>query len=100
MKIFLDDLRTAPDGWEVARDYNDMIRLLTANRNNISEISLDYDLDNVRNGLNVCEWIVTNNCWPKKIIIHSSHRTGVKYMKELLKKNKPEDTELILSPRL
>lgn len=100
MKVFLDDFRHAPAGWEVARDYNDMIRILSQNKGKVTDISLDYDLDSIRNGYNVCEWLVNNNYWPESIIIHSSHATGPKKMKELLEKNAPNTTKIELSPRL
>jgi hypothetical protein len=42
MKIFLDDIRTAPDGWVLARWPEDVIDLLKTGE--VEEISLDHDL--------------------------------------------------------
>jgi hypothetical protein len=44
MKIFLDDLRPAPDGWTLAKTAIDAILLLEAEAGNVDEISLDHDL--------------------------------------------------------
>lgn len=80
MNIFLDDARPCPDGYTATRDYNDFVRLVLANKENIDTISLDYDLDSVRTGLNAAEFLVRNEICPKKIIIHSNSDYGAKRM--------------------
>lgn len=49
MKLFLDDERTAPDGWETIRpgDFKDFF---TRNKNKIEAISFDHDLGYNENG--------------------------------------------------
>lgn len=42
MKLFVDDLRKAPDGWELARTNTDAIQFLATGE--VDEISLDHDI--------------------------------------------------------
>lgn len=42
MKLWLDDLRPAPDGWIWAKTVPEAIEIL--NSHNVSEVSLDHDL--------------------------------------------------------
>ncbi len=42
MKVFLDDIRPAPDGWVLARWPEDVIELMKSGE--VEEISLDHDL--------------------------------------------------------
>lgn len=42
MKLFVDDLRKPPDGWEVARTNTDAIRILATCP--VDEVSLDHDI--------------------------------------------------------
>lgn len=42
MKLYVDDLRQPPEGWEVARTITDAIRILATGM--VDEISLDHDI--------------------------------------------------------
>lgn len=42
MKLFIDDLRQPPDGWQVARTNTEAIRILATV--NVEEVSLDHDI--------------------------------------------------------
>ena len=54
--------------------YDEMIRLLTENKGNIANISLDHDLGEIRSGYDVCKWMVENEVYPtNSITIHSSN---------------------------
>lgn len=87
MNIFLDDVRPCPDGYLVARDYNDFVRLVSDNKDNIDTVSLDYDLDSVRTGFDAAKFLVENKIMPKKICIHSNSTSGVKLIYKYLKEN-------------
>lgn len=88
VNIFLDDYRPPLRNFEVARDYNDFIRLVNQNKNNIGIISFDYDLDSVKTGLDAAKYIIENNIVVEKLRIHSSH-SNRKKIYELLKENYP-----------
>jgi hypothetical protein len=42
MKVFVDDLRPCPPGWELARSITEAIRFLATRE--VKEISLDHDI--------------------------------------------------------
>lgn len=79
MKVFLDDIRTAPYGWVKTTSAEGTIELLKTGK--VIELSLDYDLSatSLDNGYDVLIWleeeIKTNNNFvlPLRITIHSSH---------------------------
>lgn len=42
MKLFVDDIRMCPEGWDLARTNSDAIRMLSTGY--VEEISLDHDI--------------------------------------------------------
>lgn len=80
MKIFLDDLRIAPDGWTHLYWPEDVIAMLK--NKNVKEISLDHDLgnDDHGTGYDVILWIeeqvVLNGYNPPKIKVHSANSSA------------------------
>lgn len=97
MKLFLDDIRSIPRGFEGVRGYSDCIRYLSQNKGKITEISLDHDLGEIRNGYDVCKWIAENEYYEglERIIIHSANPVGVKNMLQLLDRYCPKNIELL-----
>lgn len=97
MKIFLDDIRSIPRGYDGVRGYSDCIRLLSQNKGNVTEISLDHDLGELRNGYDVCKWLVENEYYDglERIILHSANPVGIKNMIQLLDRYIPKDIEIL-----
>lgn len=95
MKIWLDDYRAAPDGWERAEDYNYFTYLYEKNKDRVEKISLDYDLSGIRNGFDVCKFLASKNYWPREIRVHSNHEYGVPKMLSFLRENAPKETIII-----
>ena len=98
MKVFLDDERAAPDGWERVYWPDEAIRLLASGA--VEEISLDHDLgDDTRGtGYDVILWIeeavALRGFCPPKITVHSANssagdkmRAGVLTIERLAKRN-------------
>ena len=44
MKLYIDDIRPAPEGWQQARTVTDAIRFISQFRHQIDEISIDHDI--------------------------------------------------------
>ena len=81
MKIFLDDVRLCPKGYEGAKTVEEFEKLVLANRESIEEVSLDYDLassGSARTGLAACDFLVKQNIHCPLIKIHSDHPSAVK----------------------
>lgn len=57
MKLYLDDQRSAPHGWVLARTAEDAIDILRQGQ--VTDLSLDYDLGDPHfgTGLDVLEWL-------------------------------------------
>ncbi len=75
MKIFLDDLKEAPEGWICVRTYEEAIEGLKTGK--VEQISLDNDLGTEREGYDVAKWIeqqvFETNFRPPKIWVHSAN---------------------------
>ena len=80
MKIYLDDERDTPDGWERVYWPDEAIELLESG--NVSEISLDHDLgdDERGTGYDVVLWIeeavATREFVPPDIKVHSANSSA------------------------
>jgi hypothetical protein len=80
MKVYLDDVREAPEGWRRVWWPDEAIALLEAG--DVTDISLDHDLgDDARGtGYDVIRWIeeavVTRQFIPPRIVIHSANPVG------------------------
>ncbi len=93
MKVYLDDIRIAPDGWVRAHWPEEVIELLKTGQ--VTEISLDHDLgdhfdrpagvDKERTGYDVLLWIeqavVTEGFDPPVIYIHTANPVAEDRMK-------------------
>ena len=87
MKLFLDDNRICPAGFELARTVEEFEQLVEKNRDVLEVISLDYDLSasgSGRTGMNACDFIVREKVRCPKIIIHSNHPNANKMYDFLL----------------
>jgi hypothetical protein len=89
MKIFLDDIRIEPEDWVRVKTAQEAIDLLRSNK--VSEISLDHDLGDDKNGTgyDVILWIeqevYQNNYIPPIIKVHSANVPARKKMEAGIK---------------
>lgn len=80
VKVYLDDERPVPDGWQGARWPEDAIGLLESG--NVTHISLDHDLadDDRGTGYDVILWIekavATRGFKPPEITVHSANTSA------------------------
>lgn len=91
MKVFLDDLRIAPDGWVHVYWPDEAIALLKTG--DVEEISLDHDLgDDARGtGYDVIIWIeeavALRGFQAPRIFVHSANISARKKWNKRLKKS-------------
>lgn len=78
LKIYLDDERTPPDGWVLARWPDEVVSMMESEE--VSEISLDHDLgdDDRGTGYDVVLWVEERvftdpNFVPPKMHVHSAN---------------------------
>lgn len=84
MRLWLDDVRPAPDGWTLAKTAPEAIALLA--RGDVTEASLDHDLGEAATGYDVLVWVescLAVGAWygPLPIFhVHSANPVGCKRM--------------------
>lgn len=80
MKVYLDDVREAPEGWVRAYNLSDAIGYLKSGK--VTEMSLDHDLgdDSAGSGYDVLTWIeqavAIYDFRPPTLTIHSANPVG------------------------
>ena len=90
MKIYLDDMRTAPEGWILMKTVPEVLEALASGR--VEHLSLDHDLgdDEAGTGYDVILWIekevFLNGFTPPKIKIHTANVSARKKMELGLQK--------------
>jgi len=88
IRVWLGDVRDAPDGWTRAYTAHEAIELLEAS--DVVEISLDHDLGDDEmhgTGYDVACWIeerVTDGFEPPTIKIHSANSVGRQRMQRAI----------------
>ena len=97
MKLWVDDIRPAPEGWYQARSVNVAKEMILANYPDIEGISLDHDssIYNQFGGdyINILKWLEEEeHKTNKKIVtfpihIHSMNSVGVQNMRNIIQHN-------------
>jgi hypothetical protein len=88
MRVFLDDLRPAPERWTLVRWPGEAIALLETGQ--VEELSLDHDLgdDERGTGYDVLLWIeeavATRGFQPPRIRVHSANAAARKRMEQAI----------------
>jgi len=84
LRVFLDDIRPAPEGWTLVRWPDEAIALLKTGQ--VDELSLDHDLgdDQRGTGHDVLVWIeeavALRGFRPPAITVHSANAVGRRRM--------------------
>jgi hypothetical protein len=79
MKLWLDDVRSAPPGWEWATSVEVAIKLVSSRHDEFQACSLDHDLGQGDNNdaIRFVDWMAENNIWPQiKPKVHSMNPAG------------------------
>ena len=86
-KIWVDDMRMAPEGFRICRNYKSAIATIeyfSLCEGGIDFISLDHDLGEEKTGYDIAKYIVENNISIKAFSCHSMNPVGKKNIEELL----------------
>jgi hypothetical protein len=92
MRIWVDDIRPAPEGWAWARSYEEAVDMLDRYGADITEISLDHDLcpahsngdySDGRTGYDVLEALLNLGLRPR-IWLHTMSAAGMQRMLDLV----------------
>lgn len=110
MNLYMDDVRSCPDGWKVARTVEDAKLFLASGE--VDDCSLDHDMgacadctksgasvgdmlteettyffwcQHVMDGTKLVRWMVETGHWPRqKPTVHSMNTNGAKRMREII----------------
>ena len=86
MKIWLDDIRQAPEGYVQCKSVNEAIAIIEDNKNNIEVIDLDHDLgDFAKDGgdaICLMDYLVANELF-YKLNFHTANPVGLANMKRM-----------------
>lgn len=88
MKLWLDDLRPAPDGWTHAHSVDESTLIIMAcSPDKFEDASLDNDLGEYSqyggDGYKLLDWMRENDAWPKnKPTVHSMNPVRAQTMKD------------------
>ncbi|MEK8132942.1 cyclic-phosphate processing receiver domain-containing protein [Paenibacillus filicis] len=97
INVYLDDIRPCPQGYQLARSVESCMELIRSKK--LDTLSLDHDLGFGKpSGYELVKFMVANNIYAKKIIIHSANPFGRLRMFKLLQKHKPKEVELYIRP--
>ena len=89
MKVFLDDIRDAPNGWIRTRTVQETIDLLK--HHSVRSLSLDHDLGREETGYDVLKWLEEAVIMkeidhiPDVILIHSANPVGRARMEQAIR---------------
>lgn len=100
MKLFVDDERRAPEGWNIARSSKSALVFLNFWRNGgsavIDTISLDHDLS-IHDGEDdttrpLVLWMCRNEMWPKNVYVHTGNPVGEEWLVGMVLRYAPPGT--------
>lgn len=75
--LWIDDLRTPPEGWVWAKTSAEAIELLSAQDERFDFISFDHDLGGDDTSRKVVLWLCENTSkWPQEAAVHSRNPVG------------------------
>lgn len=88
-KLYVDDLRTCPEGWDVARNFHQAIVMLEEHE--YDEVSLDHDIasfygNKEMTGYDVLQYLIMKKLEgatvPAKVYVHSANPVGIVKMQQ------------------
>jgi hypothetical protein len=91
MKLWVDDIRRAPKGWQWLFTSEQTIVVLRACKmNNLvpKAMSLDHDLGGDDTTRPVVLWCCENDFWPEEVYVHSANPVGVEWLTGMIERYK------------
>jgi hypothetical protein len=77
-KLWVDDLRPAPDGWLWAKTSAEAIDVLGGGT--IDAVSFDHDLGGEDTTRPVVLWLCEHDTWPLKVHVHTANPVGREWL--------------------
>ena len=88
MRLFVDDLRPAPDDtWTVAQTSAEALEILRGGA--VEELSLDHDLGGEDTARPIVLWLAEHGGWPATVRVHSANPVGVEWITGMVERYGP-----------
>lgn len=94
MRLWIDDLRTPPEGWEWVKTSQEAIDFLAGNTSRLEVVSFDHDLGGDDTSRRVVNWMIENEVWADTVIVHSSNQPGVDWIMGTVVRYFPSTTKV------
>lgn len=78
IRLWIDDLRPAPDGWTWAKTSAEAIDALR--QGGVMAVSFDHDLGGDDTTRPVVLWLCEHDAWPPVVHVHSANPVGVEWL--------------------
>lgn len=97
MKIWVDDIRTPPDGYwwvKTSEDFIDGMEVLIREGwrgDQIEVVSLDHDLGGDDTTRPIVLWFCENDFWPVEVVVHSANYVGVEWLEGMIERYHPKN---------
>jgi hypothetical protein len=93
VKLFVDDLRDPPEGWEVARTSREAVALLKSGQ--VTELSLEHDFHkhDFHSGNTtrpIVIWMIIHDVWPEIVRCHTTNPVGREWIERMISRYKRE----------
>jgi hypothetical protein len=90
VKLWVDDEREAPEGWEWVASIEEAKAFLGSPFIRVEILSLDHDLgENKGTGYDLLKWIHEKSCWPAVVDLHTMNPVGRENMRAFLDRYYP-----------
>lgn len=90
MKIWVDDLRPAPEGWVWAKTSKHAIGLLACGCP-VEALSLDHDLGGDDTSRAIVLWMCETGNWPVEVRVHSANSVGCEWLEGMIERYHPDN---------
>lgn len=90
VRLWVDDLREPPPGWDLAKNVEEAKTLLAGG--DVIEASLDHDLGEGHGseGYDLVLWMAEHNVWPEEVLsVHSQNPPGAQKMCAVIERYGP-----------
>lgn len=94
MKLFIDDERPAPKGWELALTSSAALAAIAAQAYDgpLESVSFDHDLGGDDTTRPVVLWMCENDHWPESVYVHTGNPIGEEWLVGMVRRYAPAGT--------
>ena len=99
MRLWVDDERTAPDGWVWAKTSDEAMNVILRWRDSefgryredaeVEAVSLDHDLGGDDTTRSIVLWMCEHDWWPERVYVHTANPVGRHWLEGMIERYGP-----------